>query len=451
MKQALTILGTLIAALSVYLLLPADCPEAARRTAFIFVLAAVFWALEVIPLYATSLVVVLLEILLLARPSGVLNMTESGYTTFLVPFSSPVIMLFMGGFILAAALRKYRVDSLLAARLLIVFGQRPFFILLGFMLTTAFLSMWLSNTATTAMMLAMVLPLLAKMDSDDAFRKALVIAIAFGANIGGIATPVGTPPNAIALGILAESGIFLTFLDWMKMAVPLAVLLLLLTAFILYYCFRPKHKTMTLVLDSVSKLTLQGRVAVGVAIATVLGWLTSGWHHIPEAVIALLAAGFYMASGILDQKDLKNIDWDILVLMWGGLALGTGIELSGLADWLLHWEIFSSPGTILIAVFCLTAALLSMIISNTAASNLIIPLAVSIPGENPITLAIMVALSCSVAMALPISTPPNAMAYSTKVLSGRDIFKAGILVCCAALIVMLLGYNYVLQGILVSA
>ena len=217
----------------VYLALPETCLEPARRTAFIFVLAALFWAFEIIPLYATSLGVVLMLILGLARPGGVLDMDQNGYKIFLLPFSSPVVMLFFGGFMLAAAMHKYGVDHLLAKWLLKLFGNRPYFVMLGFMVTTACLSMWLSNTATAAMMIVMVGPLLSCLDSDDAFRKALALSIPFGANIGGIGTPVGTPPNAIAVGILSDHGIHLNFLSWMLMAVPLASVILILTSVIL--------------------------------------------------------------------------------------------------------------------------------------------------------------------------------------------------------------------------
>ncbi len=444
MKRLVSFSLTILAAIFVYFMLPESCPEAARRVAFVFVVAAVFWAFEIIPLYATSLVVVLLEILLLGKPDGVLGMDESGYTVFLVPFSSPVIMLFFGGFILAAAMQKYRVDRLIARKLLQLFGQKPFSIMFGFMLTTAFLSMWLSNTATTAMMIAMIIPLLASMESDDPFKKALAIAIAFSANIGGIATPVGSPPNAIALGILAENGFSLSFLSWMKMATPLALILLLFSAGILFVLFKPKHDRLHLSIQSTGIIGIKGKIAVIIALATVTLWLTSGWHKIPEAVVALLAAGVYMALGLLDRHDLKKIDWDILVLMWGGLALGKGMEISGFADWILNWHIFSHPGLVLVSAFCITGALLSMFISNTATANLLIPLAVSIPGENPVILAIIVALSCSVGMALPISTPPNAMAFSANAFTSRDMFKAGILVCVISIVVILLGFEYIL-------
>jgi len=149
-KKILAGVIALVVAVIVYKFLPESCPEAGRRAAFVFVVAAAFWALEVIPLYATSLVVILLQILLLGKPGGVLGMDENGYTIFFAPFSSPVIMLFFGGFILAIAMQKYRIDRLVAGKLLHLFGKKPYHIMFGFMLTTAFLSVWLSNTATTA-------------------------------------------------------------------------------------------------------------------------------------------------------------------------------------------------------------------------------------------------------------------------------------------------------------
>ena len=195
-------LASVVLAFIVYFALPESCPEAAKRTAFVFVLAAFFWAFEIIPVYATSLVVVLLLIILLAKPDGVLGMDKSGYQVFLVPAASPVIMLFLGGFLLSAALSKYGIDKVIATKLLRIYGNKPYSLLLGFSFTAAFLSMWISNTATAAMMFALITPLLSRFDPDDGFPKALVLSIAFGCNIGGIATPIGSPPNAIAIGFI---------------------------------------------------------------------------------------------------------------------------------------------------------------------------------------------------------------------------------------------------------
>ena len=431
-------------AAAVYFLLPASCPEAARRTAFIFTLAALLWALEIVPLYATSMVVVLLEIFLLCRPDGVLGMDRSGYKVFLVPFASPIIILFFGGFVLAAAVSKYNLDRVIARRLLGFLGHNPLWIMLGIMGTTGFLSMWMSNTASTAMMIAMMRPLLQQLDSDDRYRVGLALSIAFAANIGGIGTPVGTPPNAIALGLLQDQGIYLSFLSWMLMAVPLAIIMLFVAAFILIKMYPSKHKRVTFDVTSGPGPSRGAKRVAFIAIFTVILWLTSGLHKIPESVVALLAAGIYAATRLLSKDDFKNIDWDILLLMWGGLALGTGMEISGLTSWIVSLPILDQHGFWLVVMACVLAVLLSTFMSNTATANLLIPIVIAIPGENPVLLAITLALCCSSAMALPVSTPPNAIAFASQVVTGRDMLRAGALVSLVSVVIILAGFQFVI-------
>lgn len=431
-------------ALGVYLLIPDSASEAARRAGFIFVFAAAFWSMEIIPLYATSMVVVLLNVFMLARPGGVLDMDESGYQTFLVPFASPVIILFFGGFVLATVMHKYELDRLIARHLVKLFGQNPFWVMTGMMLTTAFLSMWMSNTATAAMMISLVRPLCNQLDEDDPFRAGLVLSIPFGANIGGIATPVGTPPNAIALGILSQHDIHLRFLDWMQMAVPLALVLLAIVALVLHFMFRPKHKTVDLSISPGRKLDRRSKGVIVIALLTVILWLTSGQHGIPEALIGLLAAGLYAATNLLDKEDFKNLDWDVLILMWGGLALGRGMEVSGLSEWIVSLPIFGFEGLLLVAIATLVAIFMSTVMSNTATATLLIPIMMAIPAANPLVLAIVVALSCSFAMALPVSTPPNAIAFSSRMIRSRDMFRSGLLISFVSWLTLLPGYHLML-------
>lgn len=431
-----------------YGLLPESASEAARRTAVIFVFAGCFWAMELIPLYATSLLVVLLNVFLLARPGGVLDMDASGYQEFLVPFASPVIMLFFGGFVLATVLHKHGLDKRIARRLVQLFGEKPFFVMLGMMLTTALLSMWMSNTATAAMMIGLVRPLCEQLDEDDPFRAGLVLSIPFSANIGGIATPVGTPPNAIALGILAQHGIQIRFLDWMKMALPLALLLLLVVAAVLNLLFRPKHERVNLQIPDPGPMRGKDIAVSLIVLLTIFLWLSSGWHKIPEALVGLLAAGLYATTKLLDKEDFKNLDWDVLILMWGGLALGRGMELSGLSTWIVGLPLFDLGGAALVAVACAVAILMSTVMSNTATATLLIPIIIAIPTGSPLILAVTVALSCSFAMALPVSTPPNAIAFSSRMIRGQDMFRTGAIISLLAWAILLLGYRIVLPGIL---
>lgn len=447
-KAALGVLAAL-APFSFYLLLPPTCPEPARRTAVIFGLAALFWALEILPLYATSLLVVLLETFFLTKAGGIFGLEENSSSLFLSPFANPVIILFMGGFVLAAGLHKHGVDRWVAARLLARFGEKPYFILLGFMTATAFLSMWMSNAATTALMLAMVLPLLSQLETGDPFRKALVLGVAFSANIGGIGTPVGTPPNAIALGVLAQRGIHLDFLSWMAMATPLAAVLLVICSLILYFLFPSRKIRLSFSLsDADPSQTQRFRGVVAIACLTVLLWLTSPWHKIPEAVVALLAAVFLTTLGFLDAHDFRRIEWDVLVLMWGGLALGEAMEKTGLAQWIVGLPLFSHQGFALLAVFGCLAVLVSTFVSNTATVNLLAPLAVSFTNENPVALVIIVALASSFDIPLPVATPPLAMAYGTQELRVREMLRAGIPFILIANLLVLLGVQWMANHIL---
>ena len=433
--------GSVILAILVYSFMPADVSESVRRMSFIFTVAAFFWALEVVPLYTTSLLIVLMEVLFLCQPGGAESIS---YKVFLVPFGSPIIMLFFGGLMIAVALGKYHIDVMVVRRLMKLFGKKPYFIMLGFMVTAAFLSMWMSNTATTAMMIAMVLPLLKQVPKESPFRTALVLAVPFGANIGGIATPVGTPPNAIAIGILSNMGINLSFVGWMKMAFPLAVLLLAIGSVILYFMFPSTSEEIDLHIEVKKKFNhITGLVSL-IVIGTIGLWLTSSFHHLPSAVVALLAVGALYLFHLLDKSDLKRVDWDVLVLMWGGLALGKGLEVSGLTDWIVTLPIFQQEGVLLVVVFAFLSLAIASFMSHTATANLVIPIVMAIPGENNVLLAVTVALACSFAMAFPISTPPNAIAFATDMVKTKDMIKAGALISVISLIIMLLGYQLII-------
>ncbi len=235
-RRWIVIVLTAVAAVLTYYGLPESIGELARRTAAIFVVAVLFWATELIPLYATSLLLIGMQVLFLAGDGGMAARFPSldgqplrdlpDYTAFLEPFASGIIILFMGGFLLSAAVTKHGLDKKIAARLLSPFVKRPITLIFAIMVITAFFSMWMSNTATAVMMLAIIAPLVKALPQDDAFHKAVILAVPFGANIGGIGTPIGTPPNAVAMAALQQKfpGLKLGFVDWMVMAVPLALI-----------------------------------------------------------------------------------------------------------------------------------------------------------------------------------------------------------------------------------
>ncbi len=309
---------------------------------------------------------------------------------------------------------------------------------------SGFFSMWISNTASTALMILLIKPILKQIDSDDPLRKSLVLAVAFGANIGGIATPIGTPPNAIAVGILADHGISVSFLGWMVMAFPLALFIMILAALSLFLFFPPKTSFIKYKLPPRTPLSAQAKWVMVVAAFIILLWLTKSIHQIPEALVALLGVGILSAFKLIGTKDFKSIDWDILILMWGGLALGQGMQTSGLVDHFISLPIFAAHGVALVAALCFLAVILSSFMSNTATANILLPIAMSFTAFDKSLLSITVALSCSFALAFPISTPPNAMAYSLGTFKTKDMFKVGAPLTLIAVIVVLLGFEYII-------
>ncbi|OGW72743.1 MAG: hypothetical protein A2Y02_03120 [Omnitrophica bacterium GWA2_52_12] len=413
----------------------------ARRAAAIFVFAAIFWAFEIIPLYVTSLWVVILEILVLAQPP------ERAALGYLKPFASPVIMLFLGSFLLSRAFQKHGLDHKIAILFLSFFGRKPYGVLLGFMSATAFLSMWMSNTAAAALMLAMIIPLRSGLEKNDPFRKALVLGIAFAAAFGGIATPVGTPPNAILFGLLAQRGIRIDFFQWVQAALPLAVLVTLFSSVVLYRFFPPQKTTLDFNFASDGQLKKKQFAVLGIAFLTGVFWLTAGATGIPEGVSALICGAALMGLRLLDSRDFRGIEWDILVLMWGGLALGDGMEASGLAHWLVGLPLFSHQGLLLALIFLVLTVFLSTFMSNTAAVNLIVPLVFSFGGPQAVMLAILVTMASSFDFPLPMSTPPMAMAYGTGELKVREMLRVGAVITVAANVLLMAGLSLFNHGV----
>jgi sodium-dependent dicarboxylate transporter 2/3/5 len=454
----------LTVAIGVYWVGRGVVPEMAARTLSIFIIAAGFWATEVLPLFATAFVVIGLEILFLASNGGLadtltrlliwldlpvrqspdVQLMSAG--TFLRPFSQDIIMLFMGGFLLSTAITKHGIDQAIASIVLRPFTRSPLRLLYGVIGMTAFFSMWMSNTATAAMMIAIIGSLARLVPAADRFRAALVLAVAFGANIGGIGTPIGTPPNAIAFGALHAAGYPITFLTWMLVVVPLEIIMLAVVGGLLYVFFKPGAGLMLGTPGPGGAVSTRGKVTLIILGSTVLLWLTSGQHGMQPGPIALLAAAALAALGILDHHDVDTIDWNILILMWGGLSLGVAMEQSGLTGYMRQTNLTALPGgTWAIAVVIVLFAVgLSTLMSNTATAALLVPmtLAVSLPGQEQF--AMLAALAGSFAMALPVSTPPNAMAYATGAVSVREMLRIGSLISVIAVALLLLGYRLML-------
>lgn len=464
-KRAVIIGATIGIASAAYWGLRPLVPELAARAASVVIVAAGFWATEALPLFATAFVAIGLEIVLLASVGGLADplttllvtlglAPRDGHgvpidaTLFLTPLSQDIVILFMSGFLLSAAMTKHGVDRALAARFLRPFSTSPRRLVYALLGLSAFFSMWMSNTATAAMMLSLLNPLMIDRPRDDRLAQRLILAVAFGANIGGLATPIGTPPNAIAFGALNAAGYSITFLSWMLVAVPLSATLLICTGLLLerQMPLPEGHHQMFAIPDLTAPLSWKAKATIGVLIVAMVLWMTSGLHGVRPGAIGLLAVAALSALGMLDRHDVNTIDWSILIVMWGGLSLSVAMEASGLAGVLASADVSGlTAGPWLAAVVTVaTAVAMSTVMSNTAAAALLVPMALALALPSGEQVAMLAALGCSLAMALPVSTPPNAVAYATGRVDLATMRRVGGLVSLTCAGVVLIGYRFVL-------
>ncbi len=409
----------------------------------IFALAASLWITELIPPYATSIIVMVACVYLLGRPGGWLGMRDDGpdsWQIFINPVASPVLVLFFGGLMLALAASKHGFDLRLARAFITPFGKRPSMVLLGVILTTALFSMFMSNTACTAMILAIVTPLISQVEGREGFKKAIVLAVPFAANVGGMGTIIGTPPNAVAAIALQQMGSAaeISFLGWMLLGVPLVLLLSLVVWVVLLLSYRPDAEPLRLAFPEELELTPGLLVVVVTFVLTIGLWLTQPLTGLPSAVAALVPVAVFTAFGIVTRDDLKQIDWDVLILVAGGMTLGVAMKASGLSDVVVRQVPFERmPPPLLLASIAATTVLISNFMSHTSGTNLLMPIVTSIAAASPKTAALAVALSASLAMSLPISTPPNALAFATRQVSTRDFLVCGTLISLIGLLLVI--------------
>lgn len=435
--------------------------EAGHRLLSVFLLAVVLWVSEAIPLFATSAVVILLLALTLSDaaaplawglPEGFASAEPPDYALYFSCLADKVLILFLGGFFLAMGAAKFGLDRNLASLMLKPFGERPSRVLLGLMLITGVLSMWMSNTATCATIMAVVLPLIRRLPPGDRFRSALALGVPFSANLGGMATPVGSPPNAIALAALGDAG-ECSFPQWMAFALPLTAVLLGMAWLVLLLLFRTETRRIDLSLEPKWETGTQAWIYYLTAALTIVLWTTEPLHGINSYVVGLFPVAVLLATQVVTAKEFRSMEWDVLWLVAGGIALGRAVAATGFDQWivgLVDWT--SVPGFALGGALALAALALSNFISNSAATNLIAPMAVAIAtstGSAPLALVATVALGSSLAMSLPISTPPNAIAYASGAIKTRDMAIAGTAISAAGwiLLVLLLPLLLNLSGI----
>lgn len=415
-----------------------------QRVIAVFAFAFAMWVTEAVPSWTSSVLVIVLLLLTCSNGSISFLKVEGvkmiSYKSLMYAFADPTIMLFLGGFVIAAVASKMGVDVQLAKALLKLFGKKSEFVLLGFLLVTGLFSMFISNTATAAMMLTFMAPVLRHMPVDGKGKIALAMAIPIGANIGGIATPIGTPPNAIALKFLNDPeglNIGIGFGDWFGVMFPYALVLLLIAWALLMLLFPFKKKTIELVLEGETKHGWQLTVTYITMAVTIFLWMFDKVTGLNANIVAMIPIAIFCVTGIFTKEDLNQINWSVLWLVAGGFALGTALYETGLDKHLIEAIPFQtwSPIVVIIAA-SVVCWILSNIIANTAAANLLIPVMVTlavgmremlVPFGGETTMLLSVTLAASLAMCLPISTPPNAIAYSTGMIETKDMMKVGVI------------------------
>ncbi|MBR2198028.1 MAG: SLC13/DASS family transporter [Fibrobacter sp.] len=429
------------------------------RVIGVFVMAALFWILQPFPIWSTSVLVIVLMIVTMSdsslSPFRVDGVTMISHKSIMATFANPIIMLFLGGFFLAAAATKYKMDLNLARVLLKPFGKNPKFVLLGLMLITAVFSMFMSNTATAAMMLAILAPVLKLFEPDDRGKAAFALAIPLGANIGGMGTPIGTPPNAIALGALNDAVARgdlvanpVTFGQWMAFGIPYVIILMVVAWLLLVKIYPIKMKEMVLNIEGAGKFDTSPKAIIVYItfILCVILWVTGkNVHGINDNAIAMIPMAVFALTGVITKKDLNAMSWDVLWLVAGGFALGVGLNATGLAAHLIKTIPFASWSPLALMIGCgIICLFMANFMSHTSTATLLVPIlcAVGIACQDNLiglggvtALLVSVAFASSLGMSLPISTPPNALAHATGYTDTRGMAITGVVMGILGLIV----------------
>lgn len=429
-----------------------------QRVIAIFVMAVMLWLTEAIPSWGTSVTIIFVLLFCVSDSSFKFLQGNGGEYGQLLDsvgimacFADPTIILFLGGFILAIAATKSGLDVWMAKTMIKPFGTKSENVLLGFMLITGIFSMFISNTATAAMMLTFLTPVFKALPANGKGRIALTMSIPIGANLGGLGTPIGTPPNAFAYKVLNDPNglnMDISFGQWMLVMAPMVIILLIISWFVLRHFFPFKQKTIHLEIEGDMHRNWR-TVVVGVTFAvTILLWIFGKQLGINANTTAMLPIAVFAFTGVITAKDLQEIDWGVIWMVAGGFALGLAMNGTGLAETAIKAIPFGEWSPIVILLIAgLVCYALSNFISNTATAALLIPILSVvcagmgdkldiIGGTSTVLIGIAVAASC--AMTLPISTPPNAIAFSTGLIQQKDMAKTGLVI---GIIGMVIGFS----------
>ena len=444
MKKYLIITLSGLVSFAIYFLLPLE-KEILKGLAILFFIASL-WLTEAVSITVTALLVPILAVL-----SGILDVKGA-----LSHFANPVIFLFMGGFALAAALHKHGLDELMAGRIMKASGKKPLYSILGLFLSTALLSMWISNTAAAAIMLPVALGIISNFKDSSPSRDAFILlGVAYSANIGGIGTIVGSPPNAITAANLG-----LSFRDWIVVGLPMVAILMPIMIVTIYHVLKPaipERNIQPLDATQIPKTREMYKVGLIFAVIVIL-WLFSrpistmlGIEGDFDSIVAVFGIFLLVLFRTITWKEIQRFtDWGVLLLFGGGLTLSAVLSETGASSYLARAvEAYMSAygpfslilGSVLLMIF------LTEVASNTASAAIMVPIFLALSHEivqfSPKTIALSAGIAASCAFMLPVATPPNALVYGTEKVRQRTMIRAGFyLNIIFALVISAVGYFF---------
>lgn len=449
-QRAGWVLGPVLLAATILLPAPTGLQPEGWRTAGVAALMATFWIAEPIPIPATALLP-----LVLFPALGLGDIREAA-----APFANPIIFLFLGGFVIALAMERWNLHRRVAIRLLGVLGTSPERIILGVLLASALVSMWVSNTATAMMMLPIALSIVRLLPHDGTaralqdFRTALLLAVAYGATTGGMGTLIGTPPNALLAAYMSDIyGVEIGFAQWMLLGVPVVALALPVVHLTLTrLLFRPGRAPLPGVADLIAREGRQlgplsrGETVVAIVFAaTATCWvfqplLARALPLVSDTTIAIAGALLlFMIPVDLRRGEFamtwdatKNVPWGVLLLFGGGLSLAGAIDRHGLARYLgdMAGSLDALPPVLLLSLICFGILLLTELTSNTATAATFLPIVGALAlstGQNPLLFMIPTALAANCSYMMPVGTPPNAIVYGSGHVALPQMARAGLL------------------------
>jgi sodium-dependent dicarboxylate transporter 2/3/5 len=442
----------LVALLFTHLMSDDQFTSAQNYVLFLVFFAIGLWVTEAIPPFAVGIMIVGFLVFFLGRPE-IAEESNIDVQAFVNTWSNSVIWLLLGGFFLAEGMRKTGLDFDIFKAVMSRFSNKPKVLLLALMLGTAFASMVMSNTATTAMMLAAITPVIYQVGEKSKYSKSMLLGIPAAASIGGMGTIIGSPPNAIAVDTInrIEGLPFkIGFFEWMIFGMPVAILLTIFFWFILSRKYangkvvidinqlKEEHQTADDYRIAEERKTRKN-IVLAVMALTILLWLTDGLHPIPMAAVSGIPIIIFTMVSIISSEDVRQLPWDTLMLVAGGLSLGLAIQETGLADYFIEQlKNVNFSGVIMLMLFALVTVFASNIMSNTAAAAILIPAAGLWGGLNAALFPTVIGLCASCALFLPVSTPPNAIAYSTGMVEQSEFRLGGVVIGISGPILIIL-------------